>query len=109
VFTLVSTTGVLWVPLHVLVPPMFAGAAMAMSSVSVVSSSLFLKFYVPPKADMEQWKQQQVDSRKQVRVLAICIVVLVVNVSCRRRQDRRMSRQAQSSDCPFRNSRESRG
>jgi len=33
---------------HVLVPPMFAGFAMAMSSVSVVLSSLLLRCYVPP-------------------------------------------------------------
>jgi len=40
--------GLFFPSLHLLVPPMFAGAAMAMSSVSVVCSSLQLRCYKPP-------------------------------------------------------------
>lgn len=37
------------VPLHIVIPPMFAGLCMALSSVSVVVSSLLLKFYKKPQ------------------------------------------------------------
>ncbi|ETM46035.1 hypothetical protein L914_09013 [Phytophthora nicotianae] len=40
--------GVLY-PVNFSIPPMFASAAMALSSVSVVLSSLALKFYIPPE------------------------------------------------------------
>lgn len=40
--------GVLWPLTHTLVPPWVAGAAMALSSVSVVASSLALKMYKRP-------------------------------------------------------------
>ena len=41
--------GIFFPEFHLLVPPMFAGAAMALSSVSVVCSSLLLRCYSPPK------------------------------------------------------------
>jgi hypothetical protein len=37
-----------FVPFGIILPPMISGMAMSMSSVSVVLSSLFLKFYLPP-------------------------------------------------------------
>jgi Cu+-exporting ATPase len=40
--------GAFYPSLHLLIPPMFAGAAMALSSVSVVCSSLLLRCYRPP-------------------------------------------------------------
>ena len=43
--------GVFFPRFHMLVPPMFAGFAMAMSSVSVVCSSLLLRCYRPPRID----------------------------------------------------------
>jgi len=41
--------GALYPGLGIQFPPMFAGAAMALSSVSVVCSSVLLRFYQPPK------------------------------------------------------------
>jgi len=41
--------GVLYPGLYIQFPPMFAGAAMALSSVSVVCSSLLLRLYQPPR------------------------------------------------------------
>jgi len=41
--------GVLYPGLYIQFPPMFAGAAMALSSVSVVCSSLLLRCYQPPR------------------------------------------------------------
>ena len=41
--------GVLYPPLHFQLPPWVAGACMALSSVSVVGSSLLLRRYKPPK------------------------------------------------------------
>ena len=40
--------GLVFPTFHLLVPPMYAGAAMALSSVSVVCSSLMLRCYSPP-------------------------------------------------------------
>ena len=41
--------GVLFPGLGIQLPPMFAGGAMALSSVSVVCSSLLLRLYQPPR------------------------------------------------------------
>jgi len=41
--------GVFFPFMHVQLPPMYAGAAMALSSVSVMCSSLLLRLYQPPK------------------------------------------------------------
>ncbi|OQS04628.1 copper-transporting ATPase [Thraustotheca clavata] len=46
---LVPLAGGVFYSWSVVIPPMFAGAAMALSSVSVVISSLLLKWYSPPK------------------------------------------------------------
>lgn len=41
--------GVLYPPFHFQLPPWVAGACMALSSVTVVGSSLLLRRYKPPK------------------------------------------------------------
>ena len=51
---------------HLLIPPMFAGFAMAMSSVSVVCSSLLLRCYTPPKLPSEEPKH--LDSMRSKRM-----------------------------------------
>lgn len=47
-FLIPLAAGVLY-PYGIHIPPMFAGAAMALSSVSVVTSSLMLRRYSPPR------------------------------------------------------------
>jgi len=42
-------SGMFYMPLWFHLPPMYAGLAMAMSSVSVILSSLLLNFYRPPR------------------------------------------------------------
>ncbi|GMF25068.1 unnamed protein product [Phytophthora fragariaefolia] len=49
--------GVLY-PVGFTIPPMFASAAMALSSVSVVISSLLLRFYTPPIINAEKLKHE---------------------------------------------------
>jgi Cu+-exporting ATPase len=49
IFAIPIAAGVLYPPLHFQLPPWIAGACMAMSSVSVVVSSLLLRRYKPPK------------------------------------------------------------
>lgn len=46
--------GVLYPPLHFQLPPWVAGACMALSSVSVVASSLLLRRYRPPKKSLHK-------------------------------------------------------
>lgn len=42
-----------FLPLNIMLPPIAAGASMALSSVSVVINSLMLKYWKPPKFDAE--------------------------------------------------------
>ena len=57
--------GLFFPSMHMLVPPMFAGAAMALSSVSVVCSSLLLRCYppppLPPQPNMRRRSSRQLD------------------------------------------------
>jgi len=56
--------GVFFPHFHMLVPPMFAGAAMALSSVSVVCSSLLLRCYRPPTLSKSTGKRARRSSRQ---------------------------------------------
>jgi len=56
--------GVFFPCFHMLVPPMFAGAAMALSSVSVVCSSLMLRCYSPPALPKPYAKSARRSSRQ---------------------------------------------
>jgi len=62
--------GVFFPTFHLLIPPMFAGFAMAMSSVSVVCSSLLLRCYSPPKLGAApSITEMQMRSRRQAEVM----------------------------------------
>jgi hypothetical protein len=53
--------GVLYPIAGILLPPWLAGGAMALSSVSVVLSSILLRFHKPPTVHVEQHQHSQND------------------------------------------------
>ena len=64
--------GVFFPQFHLMVPPMFAGAAMALSSVSVVCSSLLLRCYTPPKLPPK--RRTRLNSRRSSRQIDLQMV-----------------------------------
>jgi Cu+-exporting ATPase len=59
-------SGVLYPALHFALSPMFAGAAMALSSVSVVVSSLLLFLFTPSTVGGVEMKNARIDSAEEI-------------------------------------------
>lgn len=51
--------GLLMPLVHTAIPPYVAGGAMALSSVSVLASSLALKWYRPPRVSLRGWGEEE--------------------------------------------------